>query len=182
MKAIFKLSAFVLLSSIFFSCKPKPHDPLAGASREDKNGWIYVHLEGSPHDIGYQHGYLVANEIDTLIKVFQFYLPHTTQKDWAYYRAAAGRFMWKKIDKEYQDEIKGIAEGLQAKGMKYDSLDLVVLNGNIELSSYYVPELMNKAKPGSGDNRAPGNCSAFIANGSFTKDHKIVIGHNNWTD
>ena len=34
----------------------------------------------------------------------------------------------------------------------------------------------------SGDNKAPGNCSAFIATGSYTKDGKIVIGHNNWTE
>jgi hypothetical protein len=182
MKAALKLPLFILLLSLFFSCKPKPHDPLAGSSREDKNGWIYVHLEGSPHDVGYQHGYLVSKEIDTLIKVFQFYLPHTTKKDWAWYRAAAGRFMWSKIDTEYQQELIGMAEGLKAKGMKYDSLDLVVLNANIDLSSYYLPQLMNKAKPGSGDNRAPGNCSAFIANGRYTKDGKIVIAHNNWTD
>src|ERR1700743_1817286 len=174
-------SALVLSVSLF-SCKPKPHDPLACASREDKNGWIYVHLEGSPHDIGYQHGYLVAKEIDTLLKVFQFYLPHTTKKDWAWYRSAASRFMWSKIDTEYQQELIGMAQGLRAKGMKYDSLDLVVLNANIDLSSYYLPQLMNKAKPGSGDNRAPGNCSAFIATGKYTRDGKIVIAHNNWTD
>src|ERR1700743_650396 len=174
-------SALVLSVSLF-SCKPKPHDPLACASREDKNGWIYVHLEGSPHDIGYQHGYLVAKEIDTLLKVFQFYLPRTTQKNWAWYREAAGRFMWSKIDTEYQQELIAMSEGLRAKGMKYDSLDLVVLNANIDLSSYSLPQLMNKTKPGSGDNRAPGNCSAFIATGKYTRDGKIVIAHNNWTD
>ena len=42
--------------------------------------------------------------------------------------------------------------------------------------------LDNIAKPGSGNNKAPGNCSAFIATGSYTKDGKIVIGHNNWTE
>ncbi|MFZ3188317.1 MAG: C45 family peptidase, partial [Candidatus Sulfotelmatobacter sp.] len=26
-----------------------------------------------------------------------------------------------------------------------------------------------------------GNCSAFIATGAYTKDHQIVIAHNNWT-
>jgi hypothetical protein len=26
-----------------------------------------------------------------------------------------------------------------------------------------------------------GNCSAFVATGSYTKDHQIVIAHNNWT-
>ncbi|HEX3384314.1 MAG TPA: C45 family peptidase, partial [Mucilaginibacter sp.] len=181
MKTVAKTLVFLLLGSLLFSCKPK-HDPLAGATREDKNGWIYVHLEGSPHDVGYQHGYLVAKEIDTLIKVFQFYLPHTSKKDWAWYREAAGRFMWNKIDTEYQQELTGMAEGLRAKGMKYDSLDLVVLNANIDLSSYYLPQLMNKAKPGSGDNKAPGNCSAFIATGHYTKDGKIVMAHNNWTD
>jgi len=28
---------------------------------------------------------------------------------------------------------------------------------------------------------SPGNCSAFVATGSYTRDHKIVIAHNNWT-
>ena len=28
---------------------------------------------------------------------------------------------------------------------------------------------------------APGNCSAFIATGSYTKDGKIVIAHSNWS-
>ena len=171
---------FVLL----FSCKntPATHDRLGKATREDKNGWIYVHLSGSPSDIGYQHGYLVAKEIDTLINVLKYYLPSSSGKDWAFYRGAAKRFLWKKVDKEYQDEMKGIAEGLQARGMQYDSLDITAMNAYYELPGYYVPTLMNKIKPGSGDNRAPGNCSAFIATGSFTKDHKIVIGHNNWTD
>jgi hypothetical protein len=171
---------FIFLA-IIISCK-KQVNRIGNATREDKNGWIYIHLSGSPGDIGFQHGYLVANEIDTLIKVFQFYLPHTTNKNWAWYKAAAGRFMWNKIDTEYRQELIGMSEGLRARGLKYDSLDLVVLNANIDLSSYYLPQLMDKAKAGSGDNRAPGNCSAFIANGRFTKDGKIVMGHNNWTD
>ena len=188
MKFIIKIipSFFILL---LFNCKQpakttetSANSRLGKASREDKNGWIYVHLAGSPADVGYQHGYLVAKEIDTLIKVLQYYLPSSSGKDWAFYRGASERFLWKKLGKEYQDEIKGIAEGLQAKGMKYDSLDVTAMNAYYELPGYYVPMLMEKVKPGSGDNRAPGNCSAFIATGSFTRDHKIVIGHNNWTD
>ena len=185
MKLIFKTFAVILLATSIFSCKHEitPQDRLGKATREDKNGWIYVHLSGSPSNIGFQHGYLVAKEIDTLIKVMQYYLPSNgSGYKWDFYRAASKRFLWPKLDKEYKEELKGIAEGLQAKGFKYDSLDLTALNANIELSQYYVPTLMNKIKPGSGDNRAPGNCSAFIATGSFTKDHKIVIGHNNWTD
>lgn len=179
MKVFIKTALLLSIVIVFFGCKK---NRLGTATREDKNGWIYIHLAGSPADIGYQHGYLVANEIDTLIKVMQYYLPSSSGKDWNFYRGAAKRFMWTKIDKEYQDEIRGITEGLAAKGFKYDTLDIVALNANIELSQYYVPGLMNKLKPGSGDNKAPGNCSAFIATGSYTKDHKIVIAHNNWTD
>jgi len=182
-----KITCALLIIGFAFSCKQSSQTQqtpgrLGKATREDKNGWIYLHLSGSPADIGYQHGFLAANEIDTLLRVMQYYLPSITNKDWAFYRSAAARFLWKKVGKEYQDELKGIAEGLQAKGMKYDSLDVTALNAYLELSEYYVPALMNKVKPGSGDNKAPGNCSAFIATGSFTKDHKIVMGHNNWVD
>jgi len=129
----------------------------------------------------------------------QYYLPHNSGKDWTFYREAVKTMFWNKIDPEYQQEITGITEGLKAKGFQYDVYDLVVLNGNIELAQYYVPWLAGKAAtthagaPGnkaSGaaddkaatDNKAPGNCSGFIATGSYTADGQIAIGHNNWTD
>jgi hypothetical protein len=154
---------------------------LAKSSREDKNGWIYVHLEGSPSDIGYQHGYLLANDIDTTIQALAFYLEHETHRNWQFYRNASKSFLWDKLDREYKDEINGIVEGLRAKNKAYDSLDITALNAQEELAYYYVPTLDNLTKPGSGLNKAPGNCSAFIATGSYTKDGKIVIGHNNWS-
>src|SRR5579872_6097300 len=158
---------------------------LANASRYNKNGWIYVHLEGNPGDIGFQHGYLLADEIDDLIKGFKVSLPHLSGKDWTFYRDAVNKMsFWEKIDKEYQEEITGITEGLKAKGKHYDVNDIVVLNANIELSQYYVPMLAEKAHPGSAaaNNKAPGNCSGFIATGSYTADGQITIAHNNWTD
>ncbi|HVV05921.1 MAG TPA: C45 family peptidase [Puia sp.] len=156
-------------------------DPLARASRKDSSGWIYVHLEGSPSDIGYQHGYLLAEDIDTTLQTLSAFLLHETKKDWQFYRRCAANFLWPKVDSEYKAEINGIVAGLKAKHKNYDSLDITALNAQEELAYYYVPQLMDKQKPGSGDNKAPGNCSAFIATGSYTKDGKIVIGHNNWT-
>jgi hypothetical protein len=104
---ITRFLSICIITTVLFSCKENPtkNNRLGNATREDKNGWIYVHLAGSPADVGYQHGFLVAKEIDTLIKVMQYYLPTTSGKDWAFYRAASKRFLWKKIDKEYQDEI-----------------------------------------------------------------------------
>jgi Phospholipase B len=158
-------------------------DPcMSKATREDKAGWIYVHLEGSPREIGYQHGYMLAAEIDDLIQTMKSFLLHSSGKDWDFYRDAVKKMFWGKVDKEYQEEIAGIAEGMKVKGINYDVYDLVALNGNIELAQYYVPMLANTMKPGSANNKAPGNCSGFIATGSYTADGKIAIGHNNWTD
>lgn len=173
----------ITLAVICYSCtsSKKSEDRLGKASREDKNGWVYVHLEGSPGNIGYQHGYLLANEIDTNIRAMAYFLEHETKKDWQFYRQCAQNFLWGKLEKEYKDEINGIVAGLQAQKKNYDSLDITALNAMEELAYYYVPQLMDKEKPGSGNNKAPGNCSAFIATGSYTKDGKIVIGHNNWT-
>ena len=37
---------------------------LAKAWRFERGGWIFVHLEGKPEDVGYQHGALLAPEIE----------------------------------------------------------------------------------------------------------------------
>src|SRR5450432_1570190 len=174
------LVCFILFAGIS-GCSSTSESRLTKASREDKNGWIYVHLEGSPSDIGYQHGFLLANDIDTSIKALDHLLTHETKRNWQFYRNAAKSFLWDKLDREYKDEINGIVRGLRAKNINYDSLDLTAYNASAELAYYYVPTLDNLAHPGSGNNKAPGNCSAFIATGSYTKDGKIVMGHNNWT-
>ncbi|TSA40009.1 peptidase C45 [bacterium] len=179
MKLLFGL--LLMLASTLHAGSDDPR--LKNASRESKNGWISVHLEGTPSEIGYQHGYLLAPEIDDCIRMFAFYFEKgSTQKDWKFFREATERIFWPKIDKEYQEELEGIAEGLAARGYKYDKIDITVLNANIELASYYVPWLANKIRKDSLNNQAPGKCSAFIATGSFTKDGKIVIAHNNWSD
>src|SRR6185436_4480109 len=45
----------------------------------------------------------------------------------------------------------------------------------------YVPYLDKRAgRPPTV--KSPEMCSAFLATGSYTKDHRIVMGHNAWTD
>ncbi len=177
-----KTLLFFITVLLFFACNTSTkNNRLGNASKENKNGWVYVHLQGTPGDIGYQHGYLLSNEIDSTLQMMQYYLQHETHKDWQFFRNAAKSFLWNKLDDEYKAELNGIAEGLHAQNKNYDSLDITAYNAMEELAYYYVPSLLNAAKAHSGDNKAPGNCSAFIATGSYTKDGKIVIGHNNWT-
>src|SRR5579862_250958 len=118
-------------------------DPrLAGAFRENKNGWVYAHLHGSPEEIGYQYGYLLAPEIDDANKELHGELSFYG-KDWAFYRKAAAEMYWPKVPAEYKAEIKGMSEGLAAKGYRYDTTDLLVQNSWIDLAWYYLPYLQD---------------------------------------
>jgi hypothetical protein len=161
------------------------NDPrLKGASRSEKGGWIYVHLEGGPAEIGYQHGYLLGPEIEDAFAAVSAGMTHPTQRDWGFFRKAAHEMLWPKIDAEYQEELKGIVAGLHARtGSKLDVDDIVAFNAFEELPDYYVPWYNKRQKVAQAPNlKSPGNCSAFVATGSWTKDGQIVIAHNNWTN
>jgi len=156
---------------------------LKGAYRFERGGWVYVHLEGAPSDIGYQHGYLLAPEIEDGFKVVQTKDVHRTRREWSFYRSTAQNILWPHIDEEYQQELQGIADGLKARGSSLDVWDVVALNAMEEVPDYYVPTLDRQEKRSDAPNlKAPGNCSAFVATGSWTRDHKPVIAHSNWTD
>ena len=154
---------------------------LEGAYKFNKGGWTYVHLQGTPEQIGFQHGYLLAREIEDNVHVYQVEAPHEYKRDWSFFRDAAQNVLWPHIEPEYRQELKSIVEGLHAQGSALDLWDIVALNGYIELSGYYLPLLNAKeGKPNPPQAVAPGKCSAFIATGSATKDGKIVIAHSNW--
>jgi hypothetical protein len=147
-----------------------PADPrLAGASRSETNGWIVVQLSGAPSEIGYQHGRLLAPEIADALAVAKLSFTHDGKRDWAFYRKAAETVFWPRVDAEYRDEIRGIAEG---SGL--DVWDVVALNATLEFS-YYTDQL-DKGRPKTAE-----RCSAFVATGRQTKDGRPVIAHNNWS-
>lgn len=156
------------------------HDQkMATATRSGKDGWIIVHLQGSPEVIGYQHGYLLANEIVDLRGAMGMLNLKTTGKSWEFYRNESARLFWKNTDEEYQKEIDGIVSGVEAKlgAGKIDRLDIIAMNAILETSWYYVPWLENQKNPAP-----PEHCSAIAATGSWTKDGKIVMAHNNWVE
>ena len=145
-----------------------------------KNGWTFVHLQGTPHQIGYQNGYLLAPEIADAVKVVQLETLHDSQKDWSFFRDAAQNMMWPHIEQEYREEMQGIADGATAHGQKVDVWDVVALNAAEEWG-YYVKEYDKQHGVKTAMASVPEHCSAFVATGSYTKDGKVVIAHNNWT-
>ena len=158
-------------------------DPrLAKAYRFERGGWTYVHLEGTPFNVGYQHGYLLASEIADAFAAVSLEMTHETNRDWDFFRRTAQQMFWHRIDPEYQQELKGIVAGLEAQKVNLDLDDIVAMNGFMELPDYYVPWLNSVTKAQNAPKlRAPEACSAFVATGSWTKNGQIVIAHNNWT-
>ncbi len=153
------------------------------ARRTEQNGWIYVHLEGSPAEIGFQNGFHLAQEIKELQRILALELTHDSGKDYAFFRAAAEKRLWPKIDPEYRAELQGIVDGLAAKSVKLDLWDVVVMNASLELNGYYTDWWDTQNRATHAKNRGVGeHCSAFVATGKFTRDGNIVVGHNNWTN
>jgi hypothetical protein len=167
-----------------FATDPQADDArLKSSYRFTRDKWIYVHLEGSPADMGYQHGYLLAPEIADGFAVVKFKNTHSTKRDWEFFRETAKTVLWPGIDPEYQQELQGIADGVKSRGVQMDVWDVVALNAMEEIAEYYVPYLNSLQKAQNAPKLfPPDKCSAFVATGSMTKDHKPVIAHSNWSD
>jgi hypothetical protein len=144
---------------------------LAKAHRYDKNGWIYLHIEGKPFERGFQRGYLTANEIDEFLKTIAHIQRFDTSRELDYFIKAAARLFKGKVDREYVEEMQGITAGMQMAGKQVSYEQILFANGFIDICWYWWPKEKREMPPG---------CSAFIATGSATKDGKIVMGHNSW--
>ena len=62
--SLFSAALLLALAFTLVSREPQTDPRLKKASRaSERGGWIQVHLEGSPAEIGFQHGYLLEPEI-----------------------------------------------------------------------------------------------------------------------
>jgi hypothetical protein len=182
-RTVLRVASLLIAIVVPMLAAQNPDSRLKGGFRApEKNGWTFVHLEGQPADIGFQHGYLLAPEIEDMLKVVALEQSHDDSKDWQFFRDAARTMMWPHIDVEYREELQGIVDGATAKGVKLDLWDVVAMNGAEEWE-YYVKQYDKEHGVQSAKSLvAPEHCSAFVATGSYTKDGKIVIAHNNWTN
>jgi hypothetical protein len=147
--------------------------------RFDRDGWIYVHIEGEPHERGYQYGYLVAPELAEILEKMKGLTYMDTGMEWDFFVAQAEKQFVKYLDHELLEEIQGIADGARAAGTEISWQDVLTWNGYEELTGYWWPNQMAKWY----ENYVPpdnDHCSAFVATGSYTRDGKVVMGHNSW--
>jgi hypothetical protein len=157
---------------------------LHGSRLTTSQGWIVLHLSGGPYRVGFQNGFLVAQSthysvLDCIGAVGSHYRRNSEQ---------IAKIVWSKVPREYQLEMRGIADGLHAAGYHSDTLwDVVAANDWADQDCYSALLRGGSAKTlPKRTARLPkglkkGGCSAFIASGTATSDGRPVMGHSSWS-
>src|SRR5258708_4361271 len=113
---------------------PKAVERYGPAYRYPQAGWIVLHIEGKPYERGYQHGRLLAPEIAAFVKNSATLMsPQSPADGWRNARTLINALFLRRYEKEYLEEMKGIADGAAAGGAKFDGrpidlTDIVPLN------------------------------------------------------
>ena len=193
------LGGLLLLATAAPAGEPANPDPASvrrygPAYRYPQAGWTVLHVEGEPFDRGYQHGRLMATEIEAYLQTLARQQSAKAPADgWRLTRTLVGAAFLRKYDREYLEEMTGIADGASAAGAKFDDrpIDLVDIAAINLVCEYDTLDSALAAQPtGLEGIRFPkpaaprpvppeqkDHCSAFAATGAATADGKMIIGH-----
>ena len=160
---------YFLVSTLFFTSakadsnvtdfKVNSADKYEEAYRYNVNGWIYLYIEGEPHERGFQHGYLLAPEIIDMMTRWSNVIHNgpiinmfastessnynqVSEAWWNYCRRGIERQFWDRYNDECKKEVEGIADGVNERGMKFrdrevDYLDILCLNEMYEFMTRF---------------------------------------------
>jgi len=146
--------------------------------RIDQDGWIFIKIYGNPKERGIQYGKHIKKELQEIFHMLDHVLYQDTGHKWQFFINLSEQYLHETIKTqfpEFYQEMEGVAQG-----SGFDIKEIVAWNNYITLVEYLYPSLgdsKNRKSEGGGD-----RCSAFIACGDFTKDGKIVMAHNNFSN
>lgn len=148
----------------------------------DVEGWHLLHIKGAPYQRGFQHGFHLGEALDHCLRSNRFWATWLSAQPFAFFAEKARELYLPLIDDEYQEEMRGIADGAAAAGFAISFDEVLAWNSFVDLVYSWWPTY--KATMGSkAPERHPDvghRCSAFIATGSATADGGIVMAHNTW--
>jgi hypothetical protein len=160
-----------------------------------KNGWLYISVSGTSKEIGYGYGQAIADTMTDIQKMLRFHVYETTGREWDYFIMVAKRLFLPLIKEKYYEyylEMLYMAKGINSSGGSITLEEIVAWNNYFTITSdwynskykmiydknYNIPIDNSLTYKKASTER----CSAFICNGDYTKDGKIVCGHNNFSD
>jgi isopenicillin-N N-acyltransferase like protein len=148
----------------------------------EKRGADYLlHLSGTPYEMGYQHGILMADEIKSgTVPVFADPVSHNAsfadKPAWVrrllltYLELSVYGPIERNTPREYLEEIKGIADGA---GL--DFKEVFIANFLSDLTMAMTPGVLTKKAEELG---ARSECSSFVAAGDAAEDGALIVGRN----
>ncbi len=156
-----------------------------------KNGWTYISIKGNPFERGYAYGQLIAKDMKTVLDTIDFITYNDYGVHWSFFVDACKKYYCDKMKDafpEFYEEMEGFA-----KGAKLDVHTVVAWNNYFTLTESWwanMPEEESIALKGAIKSASSGvkeggqqeRCTAFMAVGDWTKDGKIVVGHNNFSN
>lgn len=162
-----------------------------------KNGWKYISVKGRAKERGYAYGYFCADDFKEIQKMLNFYMFESYGFFWDYFIEHINKDFKEKTKTEFYElyeEMEGIAEGCKANGCNTTVDEIIAWNFYMSIP-YWLSSATGShiGKEGGGktpidivlpfaNNHTSDKCSAFIANGDWTTDGKIVVGHNSFSD
>ncbi len=218
MKKITVLNAILLAGLLGIGVQGYANTPLthkqkqilSHAKKSYKNGWVHISIHGHPYERGFQYGYLIAKEYADAYRVKKAISYQATGVPLETFIDEGAKLSKGKIPNELMAEMRGIADGLTAAGVKTSLKQIIGWNNYTETSEYWWPAIGSKhytkyVKPGLINYskfpspyanlnksaktslaklyfRQSARCSAFIATGKATKLGHIVIGHETFDD
>jgi hypothetical protein len=149
-----------------------------------KQGFDYIHLEGTPAEIGYNHGLLLWEKVERGMASYAFLTEMRYNLNWDACRVQGSTF-WPNIPYEYQQEIDGIVAGCAEKNARnpdgdvIDRYDIVAYNSiwDIWWRSSYIRSFLPF---GLANVDQIHHCSGFVATGEATSDGGFVISQSLW--
>lgn len=169
---------------------------ISNGQRYTENGWIRLNIKGTPYEIGYSHGYLLAEELKEVMRILKFITPNECGYSLKILRSVFFDLLSPLVKERYPEifeEMNGICEGAKKGGFTEIKMeDIFFWNCWVSVGSILsnLPEWIEKntalndkykevfhkdvAKKGG----AKDKCTAFMAVGDWTKDGKIVCAHN----
>jgi hypothetical protein len=148
--------------------------------RFDRNGWVYLHIEGGASERGHQHGFLLKPELERIFRSLRYLTYWNTGKKWEFFVEAALSLMSDHLPEELLSEMIGIADGARQAGLDIGWEDILTWNAYEELTDYWWPNKATELKYAPVYPCRRDHCSAFLAHGPATSDGRIVMAHNSW--
>lgn len=147
------------------------------------NGWLCISIKGNPKERGIAYGMLIVEEYKKIQEMVRFVCMDSYGKSWDFFIESSKKLLEETIKKhfnEFYQEMEGITQGINEAGGKTTLSEVIAWNNMFLLTGSWYPTVSENSKGLEGGQAE--RCSAFICNGDYTTDGKIVCGHNNFSD